>query len=297
MALDSKKELSPLYLSDYGLKVIYHFAFQSNVIAFPLHWHDPVELLRIKEGSLTLSCANHHLVLQPGDVGIISSKLLHTGIAGPEGVLYDVILVDYALLCNNTKIANTYLQPLCDGSCLFEPLIQNAQLNDLLDASVEARRNPGKQHPLQVLSMLYELAGMLYQHCTIQDVLGLPVQKQLGPVIDYINEHYTEDISSASLSRQFGHEEAYFCRKFKKHTGLTIMKYIQILRMEKARKLLVETELSVQDIATCCGFADAAYFNNCFKKLYRITPSQMRQRAMANAYAFSDRTTLPAETR
>ena len=91
---------------------------------------------------------------------------------------------------------------------------------------------------MQLLALLYDLTGLLYKHCTIQDVLGLPAQKQLGQVIDYINDHYTENISSAMLSQIFGHDEAYFCRKFKKHTGLTIMKYIQILRMEKARKLL-----------------------------------------------------------
>ena len=182
---------------------------------------------------------------------------------------------------------------MCDGSCLFEPLIQNQQIIDRLDAIVEARRYPDQQQPLQLLGWLYDLAGLLYKHCVIQDVLGLPVQKQLGPVIDYINEHYTENISSAMLSHKFGHEEAYFCRKFKKHTGLTIMKYIQILRMEKARKLLVETELPIQDIAIGCGFADAAYFNNCFKKLYRITPSLMRQRAKETTYTFSNREGLP----
>lgn len=293
MALDSKKELQPIYLSEYGLKIIYRFAFQNDVIAFPLHWHDHMELLRIREGSLILSCANHHLLLQPGDVGVISSQVLHTGSAGPEGVVYDVIQIDFGLLLNDTKISSTYLRPLCDGSCLFEPLIQNQQIIDRLDAIVEARRYPDQQQPLQLLGWLYDLAGLLYKHCVIQDVLGLPVQKQLGPVIDYINEHYTENISSAMLSHKFGHEEAYFCRKFKKHTGLTIMKYIQILRMEKARKLLVETELPIQDIAIGCGFADAAYFNNCFKKLYRITPSLMRQRAKETTYTFSNREGLP----
>ena len=299
MALDNKKELRPFYLGEYGLKVIYRFTFQRDVVAFAMHWHDHAELLRIWEGSLILTCANHRLVLKPGDVGIISSQMLHTGSAGPEGVIYDVIQIDFGLLLNETNISATYLQPLAYGSCLFEPLIQNQEILDRLDAIVDARKNPESQQPLQLLGWLYDLAGLLYKHCVIHDVLNLPVQKQLGPVIDYINEHYTENISSAMLSHKFGHEEAYFCRKFKKHTGLTIMKYIQILRMEKARKLLVETDLPVQDVATACGFTDTAYFNNCFKKLYRITPSKMRQRAKDNAFAFVDRQgtyTLPNGT-
>lgn len=288
MELDSKKELFPSYLSEYGLKIIYHLQFLPNMVAFSPHWHDYVEFLRIREGSLTLSCANHHLTLLPGDVGIISSQMLHTGIAGSEGGVYDVLLVDFALLSNGTTTSDTYLQSLCDGSLHFEPLCRQPQILQQVDAIVAARRQPEKQHPLQLLGLLYDLAGLLYKHCTIQDVLGLPAQKQVSQVVDYINDHYTENISSAMLSVKFGHDEAYFCRKFKKHTGLTIMKYIQILRMEKARKLLVETTLSVQDIAADCGFSDAAYFNNCFKKLYRITPSQMRQRSADSASNFLD---------
>ena len=296
MSLDVKKELRPLYLNELGLKVIYRFTFQPDVVTFALHWHDHLEFLRIHEGSLCLSCANKRVTLKPGDVGIISSQLLHTGSAGPEGVVYDVIQVDFGLLLNSTKTSTAYLQPLCDGTCLFEPATSQVLIKEQLDRIVNARRHPTKQQPLQLLGWLYELAGLLYKYCVIQDMTGLPAQKQLGPVIDYINEHYTEQISSAILSQKFGHEEAYFCRKFKKHTGLTIMKYIQILRMEKARKLLIETELPVQDIATMCGFTDAAYFNNCFKKLYRITPSKMRQRSADNNFAFFDREGQPITT-
>jgi len=290
MALDSKKELRPLYLSEYGLKIIYRFRFQPNAIAFHPHWHDHLELLRIREGNLILTCANHRLTLHQDEVAVISSQMLHTGIAGPEGVMYDVIQVDFALLQNSTQIATTYLQPLWDGSFQFAPSTNNQEIVKRLDAIVEARRNPEQQHPMQLLGALYDLGGLLYKHCGILDVLGLPIKNQLGPVITYINEHYTADISSAMLSQMFGHEEAYFCRKFKKHTGLTVMQYIQILRMEKARKLLVETELSVQDIAVACGFSDAAYFNKRFKALYRITPTKMRQRSQQNTFSFTDRT-------
>ena len=289
MALDSKKELQPLYHSDYGLKVIYHFRFAPNVVCFPMHWHDHVEFLRVWEGSLTLSCCNRQLTLRGGDVGVISSQLLHTGLTGPEGVVYDVIQVDFGMLLNSTGTSATYLQSLCNGDCVFEPLTRSEPLLQRLDAIVDARRNPAQQHPLQLISQLYDLAGLLYKHCVIQEMTGLPVQKQFAQVIDFINEHYTDNISSASLSRQFGHDEAYFCRKFKKHTGMTIMKYIQILRIERARKLLTETSLPVQDIALDCGFTDTAYFNNCFKKLYRITPTQMRQRTTEKNRDFANR--------
>lgn len=287
MALDSKKELTPIHYSDYGTKIIYRYTFRPNVMPFSLHWHDRVELLRIHQGSLNLSCTDQNIVLRPGDIGIISSKMIHGALAGPEGVIYDVVMIDLNLLMNSTRTTSAYLQPLSDGSCIFEPLIQNDQIRHRFDSIVEAHHTADRQ-PLRILGELYDLVGLLYEHCVIRDVPVLTTQSQLGPVIDYINAHYSEDISSAFLSQKFGHEESYFGRKFKKHTGLTIMRYILILRMEKARKLLSETDLPVQDIATSCGFSDAAYFINRFKLLYRITPTQMRQRAKQNTFSFAE---------
>ena len=113
----------------------------------------------------------------------------------------------------------------------------------------------------------------------VRQINALPAQKGFDQAVAYINDHYTEDISSASLSERFGYDESYFCRKFKKQTGLTVMKYIQILRIEKARKLLTETELSIQAISRQCGFADTAYFTNRFKSICHMTPTQLRETA------------------
>ena len=289
MQLDSKKELAPIHYSEYAAKIIYHFHRSPGVMAFPLHWHDRIELLRILEGSLIFSCSDRQLTLESGDVCLVSPRMLHSGMAGPQGVVYDVIMFDLQLLLNQTDPAQKYLTPLCQGNYVFEPLVRNEQIRARLDTIVNAHRQETDLHPLQVIGELYDLVGLLYKHCVIRELSVLPPPKQFGQVIDYINEHYTEDISSASLSRQFGHDEAYFCRKFKKHTGLTIMKYIQILRIEKARMLLTETEQAVLDIAASCGFSDTAYFNKCFKNIYRVTPTQMRQRARDGAFLFSNR--------
>ena len=277
MPLDSKKELVPIHYSEYSTKIIYHTRFNPGVMAFPLHWHDRVELLRIHEGSLIFTCTDHHLTLQPGDVCLISPRMLHNGVAGPQGVMYDVIMFDLTLLTNQTLAAQKYVAPLCAGTCIFEPLVQDEQIRQRLDSLVAAHRYETQLHPLQVIGQLYDLVGLLYKECVIRDLSALPPQKQLGRAIDYINEHYTEPISSAMLSKKFGYDEAYFCRKFKKQTGLTVMQYIQILRMEQARKLLAETDMPVKDIAAACGFADTAYFANRFKGIYKRTPTQLRQ--------------------
>ena len=70
--------------------------------------------------------------------------------------------------------------------------------------------------------------------------------------------------------------ESYFCRKFKRITGITVTNYIKTQRLEHARRLLEKTEESVRHIAISCGFIDAAYFTNCFKAMYKISPTKYR---------------------
>jgi len=54
--------------------------------------------------------------------------------------------------------------------------------------------------------------------------------------------------------------------------------------MEEAKKYILKSELSIKDIALTCGFSDTAYFTNCFKKLYQMTPSQMRESKKRNEF-------------
>lgn len=276
MNLDSKKELATIQYNAYSVKVIPSFVKAPNSMAFPIHWHERIELLRILEGSLELTCTDHHSTLYPGDVALISPKLLHGGTAGDQGAIYDVLTFDPLVLINDTAPVAQYIQPLCEGKYIFEPLVQNPQIVARLDSIVAAHRQESPNHPLQVIGELYDLLGLLYKNCVIRELSALPTQKGFDQAVTYINDHYTEDISSSSLSEMFGYDESYFCRKFKKQTGLTVMKYIQILRIEKARKLLTETDLSVQDISRQCGFTDTAYFTNRFKSLLHTTPTRLR---------------------
>lgn len=279
MNLDSKKELATIQYNAYSVKVIPSFVKAPNSMAFPIHWHERIELLRILEGSLELTCTDHRSTLYPGDVALISPKLLHGGTAGDQGAIYDVLTFDPLVLINDTAPVAQYIRPLCEGKYIFEPLVQNAQIVARLDSIVAAHRQESPNHPLQVIGELYDLLGLLYKNCVIRELSALPTQKHFDQVINFINDHYTENISSSSLSEMFGYDESYFCRKFKKQTGLTVMKYIQILRIEKARKLLTETELPVQTISQQCGFTDTAYFTNRFKALLHTTPTRLRESA------------------
>lgn len=279
MLLDNKKEIAPLRLSEYSVKVIYRHTFAPNTIAIRLHWHDRIEFLRILEGSLIfVSPGSPNLILRPGDVCLISPRMLHSGMAGPEGVVYHVVMFELQMFENQTAISSKYIAPLGSGNCVFEPLVQNAAVLERLDGIIETHLNSTEQHPVQVMGELYDLIGLLYRHCPLRSQTVVPVSEKFSAICEYIHSHYAEPVTTASLSEKFGYSEPHFCRIFKSNTGLTVMQYINLLRMQRAQQLLAETDLPIKNIVLDCGFTDQAYFNNRFRKTYKCSPAQLRKR-------------------
>ncbi len=274
MRLLSQKEMMPVVYGEYPVKC-FRVSAQAGELVFSLHWHERMELHRVVEGSLSLYCGDEHRTLCAGELSVVSPQLLHRGVAGPEGVTYEVVMFDVLPLVNRTA-ATQWLKEVDSGKTVFETQTNHENVIAAVDRVLEAyyRENT---HPLETVGLLYELLGTLYCFGGVKAQAPPPLEKWFGQVISYINEQFAKPISSASLSARFGYDEAYFCRKFKHVTGITVMRYIRILRLEQARNLLTETEQSVSDIALACGFSDAAYFANCFKAQYGITPTVLRQ--------------------
>ena len=276
MLLNSTKELTPVVYGDRPMKVLHRITLTAGEMAFSLHWHDRLEMHRVRRGSLELFCADEQFTIHAGDVSVVSPRMLHRGVAGVDGVEYDVVMFDIQSLCNQTVSAMQLLKPLCDGLVVFEPKLSDTSITDTVDKIV-AEDVQRVRHPLESVADLYTLLGKIDRCASRKTGISYGVEERFGNVISYINEHFFEPISSASLSAMFGYDEAYFCRKFKAGTGITVMKYIRVLRLEKARRLLSDTNESVTHIAEWCGSTDAAYFANCFRQQYQMTAKEWRE--------------------
>lgn len=272
MRLASQKELTPVVYGEFPVKCFRVTAAPGELV-FHLHWHDRAELHSVVSGSLELFCGEEHTILHAGEVSAVSPRLLHHGVAGEDGVVYDVLMFDLQPLMG--RATEPWLGAIESGRSVFEMKITDMSIVEATRRLIDAYDARGT-HPIGMVGMLYGLLGEMYHLGKIREQTLPPLEANFSRVISYINDHFAEEITSASLSEAFGYDEAYFCRKFKRVTGVTAMRYIRVLRMEQARSLLVETEIPVSAVAATCGFSDAAYFSNCFKQQYGITPSDLR---------------------
>ena len=94
----------------------------------------------------------------------------------------------------------------------------------------------------------------------------------------YINENISLDINIDKICSAINISKYYFCRQFKKHTGMTVMKYILKTRIVLAKNELSKTTLPVTEISERCGFTSISYFCRVFKEEENCSPLQYRRR-------------------
>ena len=96
-------------------------------------------------------------------------------------------------------------------------------------------------------------------------------------VIEYMKDHISERLSVADVCGILHYNKSYVFRQFKKTTGCSLMAYFIKMKIQKAKEMLRETDLSVSDISDSLAFEDPNYFSKTFKKITGYTPSTYRK--------------------
>ena len=99
---------------------------------------------------------------------------------------------------------------------------------------------------------------------------------------DYINGHYSEELSLSSISKALFVSESHISRTFKSKTSESIISYIARVRLEHARELLLRSNLSVDEICFKVGYKSRNLFFKNFKDTYSVTPKVFRQENRGN---------------
>jgi AraC family transcriptional regulator len=129
-------------------------------------------------------------------------------------------------------------------------------------------------------SMAHSLAVHLLSRCrsplpSERKTVGLS-QKQIRQVTDYIYHHLQSDLSLLELAGCVALSPYHFARLFKQATGVTPHQYVIYQRVEKAKELLSQRELSVTEVALLCGFAHQGHLSKYFKRILGLAPTAFR---------------------
>lgn len=127
---------------------------------------------------------------------------------------------------------------------------------------------------VRLLTIFAEHLSMVSNQLVVQQDHAEP--QMIARAREFINEHQGEDLSLAEVARAVNCSTFYFCKMFKKATGLHFTEYLARVRIEKAKNLLLNPNLRISEIAYEVGFQSLTHFNRVFRRLVGESPTEYR---------------------
>lgn len=106
------------------------------------------------------------------------------------------------------------------------------------------------------------------------------ISPRIQKTCDYIGVNLDKKIDIGQLAKMAGYTDYYYSDKFRQEVGKSVRKYIMECKMEKAKELLLQTTMTIQEISELLGYANQSYFGEIFRKQSGISPSAFRERSM-----------------
>ena len=162
---------------------------------------------------------------------------------------------------------------------VFDDARMDGQVADRMAAIAAEIDRPGPLSPSHLAAQVQLLVGALLRTHGSRDAPSRPRQHQaIAHALGLIARHSGELAGVADLARQVGLERSYFSRLFRSETGRTVGTALRDARLRRARELLERPELTIQAVASLCGYGEYPTFYRAFVRATGCTPSAWRDR-------------------
>jgi len=129
--------------------------------------------------------------------------------------------------------------------------------------------------PVNPETVLKVLNDYLSKIQNIKDISQ--IEKNIESAVEFIKKHYREKLSLKEVADYSGYSVYYFSKIFKRYTKLNFSVYLNMIRVEEAKKLMSDYELSIKEIAEKVGYEDFSYFSKVFKTYEGMVPREYRK--------------------
>ena len=262
----------------------YHIQNGGQSFQIPVHWHDELEIIYVKSGFLTVNISGENYIGKPGDAFVVSPGNLHFMGSQTGTVDYFTFLfpLKYIAFRSDDMLDDKLIEPLNSGHLMISPEIKDTvkeqceQLAGVYAAEIdksESKITSQIRKKIILLQFIHELwkKGFIVEN----DTTGRnTVEKEM---VSYIQQNYTGKILLREFGEQFHLSEKYISRYFKEHFHITLSQYVTYLRLEHAKQMLQETDISVTEVAMQSGYQNISYFIKKKKKTYGVSPLKYRK--------------------
>lgn len=255
----------------------------------PLHWHKELELVRFSNGEYEISVDMHNVVVKSDAFLLLPGNIMHT-FTLPANCQESAIVFDPNMLSFSAydEVQSEIFEPLMSSNIPLPPIVTTDhpafnRIDKLYRYCVRHGGTSNASERLLIKAKLLEILAIYHEYGLIsrKEMHGQKVkskQDKLKELLNYVDAHYAGPITIRDASLRLGVTDQYFCRYFRRVTGMSFTEYLNDLRLRRATKEIELTNRPISDIAFDHGFENAGYFFKNFKLKYGITPLKYRKK-------------------
>ncbi len=258
--------------------------FRDYEYQFPMHIHDEIEILVALKGPIYVSSDKMKYVLNKNDVVLVNRRVPHSTVYPPyacTNILQFRLNNMVPQLPQKTNIYLSYFMSDIRTDMLYfdstHPISKVISSN--IELILKEKENKDKGYEMYIQAYLKLILATLYRNEIFKDDTDCFHYESLTkvlPVIRYIEENYTKDLTLDSLCGIVNMNKSHLCRVFKKAIGITMIDYLNFIRIWNAEKLLATTDEKILNVSMNVGFSNISYFNRTFKQTTGMTPSEYK---------------------
>jgi len=243
-----------------------------------LHWHGNMELCRMIEGSCDFTVSKMSYTAQAGDIIFVNVGEFHSIDKNHGSYKMSICTFSPAILhnlCGDIGAISTHIT--------FDRLKEagiDSEICHAFDCLCKEINNEEKYSNVLFQANLIKICGLLLRNFEAPAPTKTDISKitSFQKILEYLSENYAENITLKTIAEKFNYNPVYISRLFTINAGINFKYYLDNIRVQKATEMLLKTDMTVSEISSACGFDTIRTFNNVFKKVMGVAPSDTRKK-------------------
>ena len=267
------------YMKDLPIKM--HLA---NIMEYPLHWKDSIEILYVIKGTINVQIETEIYTLKEREIEIVNANEIYSLKSEDEDNLVLILNIDpnfFERYYDGAKEMFFYTNSLDDNVQEGEKYhILRRYISILLYESVSKIDDYEDEIEDTLLKLMYHLLNnfhyLFYEEESLrEDEVQL---ERYHRIIKYLSNNYMNKVSLQEIADKEFLSSQYLSYKIKDTFGQSFNDFLNGIRVEESRKLLLDTDKNILEISEEVGFSHVRYYNKHFKNHYECSPMEYRKK-------------------
>ena len=251
----------------------------TNIDSCGFHWHYDYEIALVLKGKVNIRIENVDTILEQGDILVLNSRQVHSLISMKDNICFFIQFSPEVF----SKIGSSKRQYLFHINSVTSP--QKEKYLPLIENIIniyEYLQEKQLGYELHLEGEFYQLVANLIDTKDFSISQNRPIQTNendfeiLNRLNDFIEKNYKEQLSVEEICRELAMSPTVLYSFLKNMVGITLGDFIRFYRIREAKRLLINTNSSISQIAHVCGYQNEITFYRAFKNEQGTTPNEYR---------------------